>query len=128
MDARTKEILNRFDKSWTNTESFFDDLINNYPGFERLKPLRQFIAKLRLNGEDKYFRLSTFMHALSLSRSVDFGLRIDQKYIKIEAIDFNDFEVVMRDGEKVYREYRISDLDDIRLLKLLQTLKDTLID
>jgi hypothetical protein len=65
---------------------------------------------------------------LILSRSVDFGLRKDQKYLKIETIDANDFEVILRDGGKVYREYRINNLNDYRLTNLLQTLKHTLVD
>jgi hypothetical protein len=64
---------------------------------------------------------------LILSRSVDFGLRKDQKYLKIETIDANDFEVILRDGGKVYREYR-NNLNDYRLTNLLQTLKHTLVD
>ena len=93
-----------------------------------MKPLRCFISKLRLDGEDKFFRIGTSIHILIISRSVDFGLRRDQKFIKINVIDFDDFEIIMSDAEKVYREYRINNLKDIRLLKLLQTLKDTLID
>lgn len=127
MDNRTEEILRRFGKSWTETEQFFDDLINNYPGFERLKPVRHFISDLRQKGGDQYFRIGTSMHLLVISRSVNFGLRSDQKHIKIEAFD-NKFKVVFRDGEKVYREYIVDNLSDIRVTKLLHTLKDTLVD
>lgn len=128
MDQRTAEILKRFSESWKATEEFYDDLIDHYPGFEKLKPLRQFIDKLRHEGEEMYFRAGTSMHTLILSRSVDFGLRIDQKYIKIEVIDLNDFEITFRDGEKIHRDYRIINLDDDRLAKLIQTLKHTLVD
>ena len=128
MDERTIEILNRFSKSWAETENRYDDLIYNYEGFERLKPLRHFILTLKEKGEDKYFRLGTSMHTLVISRSVNHGLRTDQKHLKIEAIDINDFEVIFRDGDKVYREYRIKSLDDIKLTNLLQTLKHTLVD
>lgn len=128
MDLRTEEILARFNKSWTETQKSYDDLIDNYPGWERLKPIRSFIAKLKEKGENKYFRLGTSMHALMISRSVDFGLREDQKYIKIEALALDDYEVKMKDGNKVYREYRINNLEDIRLEKLMATLKSTLID
>jgi hypothetical protein len=46
MDERTAEILDRFIKSWSDTEKFYDDLITNYPGLEKLKPLRQYISAL----------------------------------------------------------------------------------
>jgi hypothetical protein len=127
MDERTTEILKRFNNSWTETEKFYDDLIENYPGFDRLKPVRQFIATLKQNGEDKFFRLGTSVHMLVISRSTNHGLRIDQKHIKIDAYD-NKFEVILRDGDKVYRQYMVDSLDDIKVTKLLRTLKDTLVD
>lgn len=127
MDERTKDIVKRFTDSWSDTEIFYDDLIANYPGFERLKPIRQFITTLKQNGEDKFFRLGTSIHILVISRSVKHGLRLDQKYIKIDAFDTN-FEVTLRDGNKVYRQYIVYSLDDNRVTKLLRTLKDTLID
>jgi hypothetical protein len=128
MDPRTEEILARFSKSWIDTESFYDDLIKNYRGWDRIIPIRNYISKLKKDGEDKFFRLGTSMHALMISRSVNFGLRSDQKYIKIEAVNLNDYEIKLRDGDKIYREYRISDLGDARLEKLLMTLKSTLVD
>ncbi len=67
------------------------------------------------------------MHTLIISRLVNFGLRKDQKHIKIDAYK-SRFEVILRDGEKVYRQYMLDTLDDIRLAKLLKTLKDTLLD
>ncbi len=127
MDERTKEIEKRFSDSWTETEKFYEDLIANYPGFERLKPIRQFIATLKHNGEHRYFRLGTSVHILLISRSVNHGLRLDQKHIKIDAFD-NKFEVTLREGDKVYRQYMVDSLDDIRVTKLLLTLKDVLID
>jgi hypothetical protein len=128
MERRTEEIKNRFEASWSETELFYDDLIKNYTGFDRLVPLRQFINKLRKKGKFKYFRLGTSMHTLVISRSVDRGLRLDQKHIKIEAIKTDDFEVTLRDGDKSYCEFRIKDLEDDRITKLLKTLKDTLVD
>jgi len=68
------------------------------------------------------------MHALLLSRSVNFGLRMEQKCIKIELIDVNDFEVSLKDGDKIYRQYRLRELNDQRVSKLLKTLKSTLVD
>jgi hypothetical protein len=128
MDERTTEILRRFKCSWKDTKDFYDRLIANYPGWDKLNPLRTFIDTLEEKGEDNYFRLGTSVDRLLISRSVDHGLRVDQKYIMIEAIDKNDFEVTLRDGDKVYRQYRINDLSDERLGKLLQTLKHTLVD
>ena len=128
MDDRTKEILRRFEESWQHTQEYFDDLINNYDGFQRLKPLRQFISKLKEKGADQFFRAGTSMHTLLLSRSVNSGLRLDQKYVKIDAIDPDDYEITMCDGEKTYRQFRINDLEDYRLMKLLETLKHTLVD
>jgi hypothetical protein len=127
MDERTKEIIKRFSDSWTDAQKFYDDLIANYQGFERLKPIRQFISTLKRNGEDDFFRLGTSVHILIISRSVDHGLRLDQKHIKIDAFD-NKFDVTLRDGNKVYRQFMVDSLDDNRVTKLLRTLKDTLID
>ena len=128
MDERTIEILNRFAKSWVETESRYNDLIDKYEGFERLKPILHFILTLKNKGEDKYFRLGTSMHTLIISRSVNHGLRPDQKHLKIEAVGANDFEVIFQEGEKIYRKYRIKSLDDIKLTNSLQTLKHRLVD
>jgi hypothetical protein len=128
METRTDEIIKRFNDSWTETELFYDDLIKNHPGFEKLIPLRQFISDLKDKKEFNNFRLGTSVHTLVISRSVDHGLRLDQKHIKIETIDTDDFEVTLRDGEKAYRQYRIQNFEDVRLTKLLRTLKDTLVD
>ncbi|HLP36584.1 hypothetical protein [Lacibacter sp.] len=128
MDERTLEILNRFAKSWVETESRYSDLVENHEGFERLKPVLHFILTLKGKGEDKYFRLGTSMHTLTISRSVNHGLRPDQKHLKVEAVDTNDFEVIFQEGEKIYRKYRIKSLDDIKLANSLQTLKHTLVD
>ncbi|MEO6637513.1 MAG: hypothetical protein ABIN25_04510 [Ginsengibacter sp.] len=127
MDDRTTEILKRFSDSWANTETFYDNLIYKYPGFQRLRPIRKFIDNLKQNGEEKFFRLGTSIHILIISRSVDHGLRKDQKHIKIDAFD-DKYEVIFRDGEKIYRRYIVDGLDDMRVTKLLGTLKDTLVD
>ena len=127
MDKRTQEILDRFIQSWVDTETYLDDLIYNYPGFERLKPLRKFISKLKTEGEDKFFRLGTSIHDLIISRSVENRLRLDQKYIKIECFD-NSFYVSLKNGEEVFREYHIDNLSDTRLTNLLETLKHILVD
>jgi len=128
MDERTIEILKRFAKSWVETANLYSDLIDNYEGFERLKPVLNFILTLKEKGEDKYFRLGTSMHILIISRSVNHGLRNDQKHLKIEAVYTNDFEVIFQEGEKIYRRYRIKSLDDSKLTNSLKTLKHTLVD
>ena len=128
MDERTAEILARFKNSWVDTKFFYDDLIANYPGWEKLVPLRTFIDSLEANGEDRFFRLGTSVDRLLISRSVEHGLRPDQKYVMVDTIDKNDFLVTLRDGENIYREYRITKLTDERLGALLKTLKHTLVD
>jgi hypothetical protein len=128
MQSRTEAILGQFADSWVETERFFDNLINNY-NFERLKPVRFFISELKKKAGDGFFRLGTSVHRLLISRSVNHGLRIDQKYIMIEAYD-KKFEVTLRDGKCTYRQYMIENLDlnDHRLTNLLSTLKEALVD
>ena len=128
MQNRTEAILSQFAESWVETELFFDNLINDYD-FERIKPVRSFISELKQKGDDRFFRLGTSVHRLLISRSVNHRLRIDQKYIMIEAYD-KKFEVTLRDGRWTYRQYMIENLDlnDNRLTNLLRTLKDTLVD
>gem|GEM_PF-3577887 len=128
MNTRTEEILARFSASWTKTEAHYDDLINNYHGWDRVIPIRSYISKLKQEGEDKFFRLGTSLDSLMISRSVEFGLRPDQKYIKIEALDVYDFKITLQDGSKVYRAYKVTTLENSQLEKLLVTLKSTLVD
>ena len=127
MNNRTLEITKRFEESWIETENIFDLFLKN-DGFQRLKPVKQFITDLKLKGANRNFRIGTSLYYLIFSRSVEHGLRDDQKYIKIDTIGLNDYEVIFRDGFKKYREYRISDLNDVRLEKLLKTLQETLAD
>src|SRR5699024_4931103 len=122
------EILRRFKSSWARTKEFYEDLISNYVGWDKLKPLQTFIATLENKGGNNYFRLGTSVDRLIISRSVEHGLRIDQKYIVIRTISVDDFEITLRDGEKTYRQYRINNLDDERVTKILDTLKHTLVD
>ena len=128
MDDRTAEVLKRFEASWNQTKTRFDELIALDEYFKRLIAVREFITQLELAEGKKLYRLGTSMHTLVISRSVDHGLRTDQKYIQIEALGQDDFEVSMREGSKTYRQYRIKDLNDTRVTKLLQTLESTLID
>ncbi|MDP9077864.1 MAG: hypothetical protein M3O71_10605 [Bacteroidota bacterium] len=127
MQNRTEAILEQFANSWIETENFFDRLIENYPGFDRLKPIRKFIEELRQNDGHLYFRIGSSMHDLLISRSVKHGMRTDQKYIKIETYD-EKFAITLRDGEKTYREYMVENLNDYRVTNLIKTLKNTLVD
>ena len=126
MNNRTIEIISCFEKSWNETENIFDMLLEN--GFERLIPVREFISELKEKGENQNFRIGASLYRLIFSRSVEHGLRGDQKKLIIDTLDKNDYEIILRDGFKKYREYRINDLNDIKLTKLLETLKVTLID
>ena len=128
MDDRTAEILKRFESSWNQTKARFDELIALDEYFKRLIPIKGLITQLELAEGKKLYRLGTSMHALIISRSIDHGLRTDQKYIHIEAVGQDDYEVCLREGSKTYRHYRVKDLEDSRITKLLQTLKSTLID
>lgn len=127
MQDRSEIIINQFAESWVKTEQFFDDLINTYHSYQHLKPILQFIKGSKEQGEHHHFRLGTSLYRLIISRSVNYGLRRDQKYIIMDA-HHSDIEVKLCDGEKVYREYLMETLDDERLTNLLKTLKDTLID
>ncbi|MBB3122514.1 hypothetical protein FHS04_000002 [Mesoflavibacter sabulilitoris] len=126
MNNRTIEITSRFEKSWNDTEKIFDMFLEN--GFERLIPVREFISELKKKGENQHFRIGTSLYPLIFSRSVEYGLRDDQKQLIIDTLDKNDYEIIFKDGFKKYRKYRISDLNDNRLTKLLKTLKGTLVD
>lgn len=118
--------MKRFHDSWEETQQIFD--LFDKGGFERLKSVKQFIADLKEKGESSHFRIGTSLHRLIFSRSVEHGLREDQKRIIIDTIGLNDYQVTFRDGFNKYREYRISDLSDNRLIQLLETLKGTLAD
>jgi hypothetical protein len=128
MENRTEAILDLFVDSWIKTEKFYVDLSDQYAHFERLKPILLFIQDLKRKGYDKFFRLgSSVDFYLVISRSVNHGLRNDQKWIKIEAYD-KTFDVILRDGTKTYRRYTLDSLNDSRLTNLLNTLKSTLVD
>ena len=132
MDNRIEEIIRRFEESWSETESFYRDLLENYEGFSFVEPILQLIQKMKDSGDSQNFRIGTSMHTLVISRSVKHGLSNDQKEIRIERIndlqDGFEYEVVMRQGDEQYRKYRVTDLSDERVMKLIKTLKGTLID
>jgi len=126
MNNQNLEITSRFEKSWNEKEKIFDMLLEN--GFERLIPLREFISKLKAKGENQHFRIGTSLYRLIFSRSIEHGLRDDQKQLIIDTLDKNDYKIIFRDGYKKYKEYRISDLNEVRLIKLLETLKGSIAD
>lgn len=128
MDARTEKIVTLFQDSWIEIEARYNNLINNYPGWERFKPLLAFITKMRTDGEDRYFRAGTSLSTLLISRSVAHGLREDQRFVSIDAINPGVYEVKLREPGKTYREFRVATLDDPQLFKVLKTLKETLVD
>ena len=103
MDTATDEIISRFSKSWEATEASFEDLINNYPGFDILIPIYRLIQKLKQAGAYKFFRLSVSMQDLIFSRSYEPALRPGQKYIALKAKD-NFFTVTLKDTEKMYKQ------------------------
>ncbi len=127
MSATAEEILDRFRESWIATEKIYNNLIDSYPGFNRLIPLYIFIQKLRDAGQDKFFRLGSYNNHLIFSRSIDAELRADQKFLKLEAKD-DSYEITLKDAQKMYRQYKIKDLEDLRLTGLFEMLKEILID
>jgi hypothetical protein len=127
MDIGTEEILKRFDESWTGTQLFYNDLIDNNPALDNLIPLYLFIQKLKKAGGNRSFRLGTSKQDLVFSRSLESSLRPDQKFITVQSKD-NSFTISFRDARKLHKEYRIKDLDDELLKGLLQTLKLVPID
>jgi hypothetical protein len=126
MDERTLEILKRFAASWDETKAFYDDLIAQ--GWDQLNALKEFINTLEQSGGRQFYRLGTSIYILIISRSVDKGLRPDQKSIRIDTLAADDFEVTLHDADKIYRQYRVKNLRDPRVEKLLKTLKTVLID
>ena len=126
MQDRTEAILNLFADSWTETANFFRALIDVH-GWRRKEAVLKFIEDRKNSGDDQLFRIGTSVDGLLISRSINNGLRKDQKFIRIDTYD-NKFNVVLRDGEKTYREYLLDDLHDPKLIALLNTLKHTLAD
>ncbi len=128
LEKRNKEIIDRFQISWIDTKLKYKDLMENHSSFDFAKQILSLIERLRYLKYDKVLRLGTSMHTLVLSRSVEHGLREDQKEIRIEWAKENLFNIVMKDVGKVYREYTLIDLEDYKLLRLVETLKNTLVD
>jgi hypothetical protein len=128
MDARTAAIIDQFEISWKVTLADYNQLIEKYTGFDHLVPLRDFIVKLKSEGADRHFRLGTSMTDLMFSRSVDYGLREDQKCVRLAFLGPNLYYLQLRDGNQEYRAYKIESLEDERVGKLLETLRETLVD
>jgi hypothetical protein len=64
---------------------------------------------------------------LIFSRAINAELRADQKFLKLEVKD-DFYEITLKDAKKMYRQYKIKDLEDSRLTGLFEILKETLID
>jgi|GEM_PF-1070969 len=127
------EIEQRFYQSWLETEAFYQDLLQKKPiKFSFVQPYLSLIQSMKDAGEWRYFRLGTSMHTLVFSRSVGHGLRYDQKEIRIEWMtntqDGFEYQVTLRDGYQVYRQFRVSELTNPKVKNLLKTLKAALID
>ena len=125
-DISNNEIINRFRKSWIDVENFYDTLIENH-SWNKLKPIKELIFELKLKGENEHFRLGTSVHYLIISRSVEHGLRSDQKHIRIMQTSLN-FKVELREGLKEDRELVSENLKDVEIEQFLKILKNTLID
>lgn len=121
-----REIENQFQKSWIETELFFDNLIGN--GFSKLIPIKKLIIDLSQRGNNKYFRLGTSMYTLIFSRSVDFGLRPNQKNLRVEVKNKNYYNVRLGDADSIDSKYDIQDISDDKIINLLEILKNTPID
>ena len=128
IDERTQEIIRRFKLSWQQVKERFEELLYKF-NFEPkyIQPYIDFIDEMTATGQDENFRAGTTMHDLMISRSVNNGLRLDQKYIKLEIFD-HGIEAVFRDGKKEFHRYKIENLKDPRFLELLKTLESTLVD
>jgi hypothetical protein len=127
MNEHTAEIIKRFENSWVEAENFYDDLIHNYSGSEEIKQIKNFISDHKNLGENKVFRIGTSIYILIISRSVNHGLEMGQKRIIIEPCD-TKFKVTFSDGGKIFRQYLLDNLKDEKIIKLLKTLKATLVD
>ena len=134
MDERTTEIFSRFKKSWDDTEAHYDMLFQ-YDGWEFLTELRGFITELRQQNFDKKFRIGTSMYRLIFSRSIEHGLRKDQKQLAIDAFDNGNYNIMFYDftapGKliKKYDEFSTTELrGNQRLLNNLNKLANTEVD
>lgn len=118
-----EETIKEFHKSWKSTEAYYGTLINTDSGFEHFIPLYLFIQKLRAEGMENDFRLSTAMQQLVFSRSINDELRTDQKSIKLKVME-DSYEITLLNGKKMSKQYTIKELEDDRFNDLLITLKE----
>ncbi len=128
MDEKASEILRHFSASWTEVEVFFDDKIKKSFEFEHLIPLRQFISKLKKGSNEKYFRLGYYKQNLIISRSANPKLKKHQHFIQIQSVAIDKFIVLFGNQEYVQKEFTVKNLDDVRLTKLLDELKEVPIE
>lgn len=134
MDARTEIIQQLFEDSWKSTLEIYDDLLTVGSWFF-LNELRTFICELYNQSFNKKFRIGTSMERLIFSRSVEHGLRPDQKRVLIEPfsneryhIRFYDFNTP-GDRIQVFDEFTTENLSgNKRLLNNLTKLSNVLVD
>lgn len=134
MNERTAEILRRFEHSWDQVEARYSGLLGK-EGWDFLPELVAFIALLRAQGFDKKFRLGTSMHRLVFSRSVNHGLRQDQKQVMIEPYKNGSYDISFFDFSApggLIRRYSEFSSDTLtgnkRVMGCLNKLDSTLID
>ena len=125
MDSRTDDIISRFRASWEQTENWF---VRFAAQQEALNPLLDLIRQLKSKGMNEYFRIGSSMYTLLISRSMEYGLRPDQKAVWVRLSEEGGFEVTLKDQFKKYGTYRVRDLNDPEVIGLLRTLQDTQVD
>ncbi len=124
MDKRSEEIVKRFQHSWDEVEKHYEHILQ-YNGWEYLTQLIGAIEYWREIGLDKVFRVGNSIHHLILSRSVEHGLREDQKRILIVPNSDGTYEINFFEGTKKYKEFKTNQLignqELERLLKILES-------
>ncbi|OEK03448.1 hypothetical protein BFP97_18830 [Roseivirga sp. 4D4] len=134
MDKRTEKIREIFENSWNETIKMYDDLLS-YDQWKFLAELRCFLDELQNSGFNNEFRIGTSVNRLIFSRSVDHGLRVDQKQILIEPYSNGKYDIKFFDfsspGDviRIYDEFTTDKLTgNKRLLNNLNKLRNTLVD
>lgn len=134
MKKRTETIQKIFENSWSETVEFYDDLLTNRQWYFLIE-LRTFLSELQYLGYDRKFRIGTSIHRLIFSRSIDHGLRVDQKQILIEPYPNGKYDIRFYDftspGDKIrtYDDFITDKLTgNKRLLNNLNKLSHTLVD
>ncbi|MEM9829223.1 MAG: hypothetical protein AAF944_01220 [Bacteroidota bacterium] len=128
MDKRNEEIVKRFQHSWDKVEKHYEHILQ-HNGWEYLIQLTKAIEYWREIGLDKVFRAGNSIHYLILSRSVEHGLRGDQKRILIIPNSDGTYEINFFEETKKYKELKTNQLLGNRELeRLLKILESVLVD